>query len=69
MLQVSSNSNIIHLDILFKTMNAITRKSNAVYGLGGGVTQDDEVLKGANCQLSEMWFDVYDTMCNKAMGP
>ena len=28
-------------------MNAITRKSNAVYGLGGGVTQDDEVLKGA----------------------
>ena len=47
MLQVSSNSNIIHLDILFKTMNAITRKSNAAYGLGGGVTQDDEVLKGA----------------------
>ena len=28
-------------------MNAITRKSNAVYGLGGGVTQDDEVLKRA----------------------
>ena len=28
-------------------MNAITRKSNAVYGLGGEVTQDDEVLKGA----------------------
>ena len=28
-------------------MNAITRKSNTVYGLDGGVTQDDEVLKGA----------------------